>query len=137
MSAKRLALLIALLLPGAALAGQKLVAVQAFAPNSLVGVLGRRVVDPSGDEIGRLVELLVDGDGKPRAAVLDVGGFLGIGTRRVAVAWEALRFAPAAQDIQVARDLTPEEVSAAPEFRGGDQPVQALMPAPPKPPRQP
>ncbi len=137
MRARGVALLLALLLPAAGALGQKLMAVQAFAPGSMATVLGRRVVDPSGDEIGRLVDLLVDPEGKPRAAVLDVGGFLGIGTRRVAVVWEALRFVPAEADIRIVRDLTMEEVSSAPEFRGGDQPVQVLMPTPPKPPRLP
>lgn len=137
MPAKRLVLLLALLAPHAALAGQKLIAVQAFAPSSILTVLGRRVVDPSGDEIGRLVDMLVDAEGKPKAAVLDVGGFLGIGARRVAVTWDALRFVPGTADISIVRDLTPEEVAAAPEFRSGDQPVQALMPTPPMPRRLP
>ena len=122
----RLALL--LLLPALPAAADPALAVQAFAPASIATILGHAVLDPSGDEIGRLVDVLVDPDGRPRAAVLDVGGFLGIGMRRVAVAWEAFRFAPGTGEIRLTQDLSTDQVSAAPEFRGADQPMQILQP---------
>jgi hypothetical protein len=132
MSATRLALLL-LVLAWPCHAESPPLAVQGFAPSSIGTILGRPILDPSGDEIGRLVDLLVDRDGQPRAAVIDVGGFLGIGMRRVAVAWEALRFAPDTGEIRIAEDVTTDEVAAAPEFRGTDQPVQVLLPRRVKP----
>ena len=41
--------------------------------------------------MGRIIDLLADGDGKVVAAVIEFGGFLGIGTRKIAVEWSALR----------------------------------------------
>ena len=63
------------------------------APVELTGLLGHAVVDAKGSELGRIVDLLADGQGKVRAVVVDVGGFIGLGNRKVAVAWSALRFA--------------------------------------------
>jgi len=127
MSATRLALLLFILTwPGHA--DSPPLAVQTFPPSSIGTILGRSIIDPSGDEIGRLVDLLVDRDGQPRAVIVDVGGFLGIGMRRVAIAWEALRFVPETGEIRIAKDVTTDEVAAAPEFRGADQPVQVLLP---------
>jgi len=59
----------------------------------LTGLLGHTVLDASGAALGRIVDLLVDGQGRVRAVVVDVGGFMGVGNRKVAVAWSALRFA--------------------------------------------
>ena len=43
------------------------------------GVLGRQVHDADGREIGRIVDVVVDPAGQPRAIVVDVGGFNGCG----------------------------------------------------------
>ena len=55
-------------------------------PTELTGLLGHAVVDAVGAELGRIVDLLVDGQGRVRAVVVDVGGFMGVGNRKVAVA---------------------------------------------------
>ncbi len=44
-----------------------------------VAILGRLVTGPEGKQIGRLTDVLVDGTGQPQAAVLDIGGFMGVG----------------------------------------------------------
>jgi hypothetical protein len=63
------------------------------APVELIGLLGHAVVDAGGSELGRIVDLLVDAQGRVRAVVVDIGGFMGLGNRKVAVAWSTLRFA--------------------------------------------
>ena len=87
---------------------------------SVVSVLGQRVFDAGGDEIGLLVDVLVSQNGQPKAGVIDVGGFMGVGTRRVAVAWSLLRFINQDGDIRIIEDLTQDETAAAPEYRGAD-----------------
>ena len=47
--------------------------------------------------MGRIVDVLVDGQGMARAAIIDFGGFLGVGSRKIAVAWQALHFVPPAR----------------------------------------
>ncbi len=56
-------------------------------------LLGRSVRSAGGDELGRVIDIIIDKDGHPRAAIIDFGGFLGVGTRKIAVDWRALRFA--------------------------------------------
>lgn len=63
-----------------------------LAPVALTGLLGHMVLGPEARELGRIVDLLADGQGRVRAVVLDIGGFMGVGTRKIAVAWSALRF---------------------------------------------
>jgi len=82
-------------------------------------VLGRRVLDHGGHEIGRLVDVLVDGSGRPLAAVFDVGGYMGVGTRRVAVDWSRLHLTIAGDDSRITVDLDGDIIAAAPEYKGG------------------
>jgi hypothetical protein len=114
-------------------------AVQPVAPEQAMAILGQPVADASGKALGRLVDVLVDSSGTPQAAVVDVGGFLGVGSRRVAVHWSALRFSDPKRAITL--DLTPDQIRDAPEYSvtAGPAPVvtptpPAAEPAPPSPP---
>ena len=89
------------------------------------GALGKEVRSGTGENLGRIVDVLVDQDGQVRAAVIDFGGFLGVGNRKIVVDWGALHFAPADQRDRISLDLTRDQVSAAPEYKAG-QPVVVL-----------
>jgi hypothetical protein len=88
-------------------------------------VIGKDLVGPSGERVGRIVDVLADGTGKVRAAVVDYGGFLGVGARKIAVAWSDLRFGPEGAAPSVATDLPRETLSQAPEVKAG-RPVVAI-----------
>jgi hypothetical protein len=89
------------------------------------GALGKEVRSGTGENLGRIVDVLVDKDGQVRAALIDFGGFLGVGTRKIVVDWAALHFAPADQRDPVTLDLTRDQLNAAPEYKPG-QPVVVL-----------
>ena len=103
-------------------------------PSKSTGVLGKKVVGPDGKELGLVVDVVVADDGLPRAAVIDFGGFLGVGSRKIAVDWRLLRFAPARPDGQVLLTLGRAEIQAAPEYKpdaAADQMVGPPWEAPP------
>ena len=100
-----------------------------MAPDAAEAILGQRVTDPKGKEIGRLVDVLVDGNGQPQAAVIDFGGFMGVGNRKIAVRWNALRFNPGDAKDKVTLEMTPGEVKAAPEFRNPEKAAPVVSPA--------
>jgi sporulation protein YlmC with PRC-barrel domain len=83
------------------------------------GVLGKEVRGSAGEDLGRVVDVLVDQGGQARAAVIDFGGFLGVGSRRIVVDWATLHFAPADQRDRITLDLTRAQVRAAPEYKAG------------------
>ena len=89
------------------------------------GVLGKEVRSSVGEDMGRVVDVLVDRTGQVRAAVIDFGGFLGVGNRKVVVDWSALHFAPADQPDRISLDLTRNQVKQAPEYKPG-KPVVVL-----------
>jgi hypothetical protein len=68
--------------------------------------------------MGRIVDVIVDQDGRVRAAIIDFGGFFGVGSRRIAVDWNALRFDPASNRRNVVTlELTRDQLKDAPEYR--------------------
>ena len=79
-------------------------------------------------DIGRVADVLVSATGQPMAAVLDVGGFMGVGNRKVAVTWSALRFAPAKDGFSITLLLAADRLRAAPDYHGPGKPVQAVGP---------
>ncbi len=90
------------------------------------GVLGREVRSATDENMGRIVDVLVDRGGEVRAAIIDFGGFLGLGSRKIAVDWNALHFpAPGKAGARIALDLTRDQVKAAPEYQEG-KPVVVL-----------
>jgi hypothetical protein len=96
-------------------------------------VLGRRVLDHGGDEIARLVDVLVDSSGRPVAAVLDFGGYMGLGSRKVAVDWARLRFSIAGDGARVTVDLDADTIAAAPEYNDGSEGASVLTGPVPRP----
>jgi hypothetical protein len=91
-------------------------------------ILGKGVRSNAGEDMGRIVDVIVSRDGQVRAAIIDFGGFLGIGIRKIAVDWRALNFAPAGKPGTISLDLTRNQVRLAPEYKRGE-PVVVVGPA--------
>jgi hypothetical protein len=90
------------------------------------GVLGREVRSAADENMGRIVDVIVDRGGQVRAAVIDFGGFLGVGSRKIVVDWNALHFGRIANKRDsITLELTKEQVTAAPEYKE-DTPIVVL-----------
>jgi len=90
------------------------------------GVLGRDVRSPADEDMGRIVDVVVDRSGTVRAAIIDFGGFLGVGSRKIAVDWDLLRFGRVAnKSDSITLELTKDQVKAAPEYQE-DKPIVVL-----------
>ncbi len=84
------------------------------------GILGRDVRGAANEDMGRIVDVIVDRelDTMVRAAVIDFGGFLGVGSRKIVVDWNALHFGQIAnKSDSITLDLTKSQVTAAPEYK--------------------
>ena len=54
-------------------------------------LIGASVLNPAGETIGEVNEVLLDNSGKVNAVVVGVGGFLGMGEREVAISFGSLK----------------------------------------------
>jgi len=104
--------------------------VTVFERDEVQGILGREVRSTTGENMGRIVDVIVDQAGQVKAAIIDFGGFLGVGSRKIAVAWNAFRFPPNAKGSvgSIALELMRDQVRAAPEYKE-DKPVVVLGPS--------
>jgi len=94
----------------------------------VAGVLGKDVRSAANENMGRIVDVIVDQSGQVRAAIIDFGGFLGVGSRKIAVDWKALNFSPGQDRNRVVLNMTREQVTAAPEYQDG-KPIFVLSAA--------
>ena len=79
---------------------------------------GARVYGPGDEDVGEISELLLSNDGKLERAVIDVGGFLGMGERSIAVTLDELQITRTADgdDFRVYIDSTQEALEKQPEY---------------------
>lgn len=79
---------------------------------------GAVVYDMNDEEIGEISTILMSETGEAEAAIIDVGGFLGLGEKPVAVPFSdlALFQANADADVVVYVDYTEEALKAMPEY---------------------
>jgi len=100
--------------------------VKVLIDHEVEGVLGKEVVSATNENMGRIVDVLVDHTGRVRAAIIDFGGFLGVGSRKIAVDWGALHFPPPGKPgSRITLEFTRDQVKAAPEYQDG-KPVVVL-----------
>jgi hypothetical protein len=85
-------------------------------------MLGIEVRTSSERNVGRIIDLLAAPNGGVEAVVVEFGGFLGIGTRKIAVEWSALRLDKDGQRLVAMIDIPRDQLRSAPDYKP-DQPV--------------
>ncbi len=94
--------------------GYATVEVEALTAENLTGAT---VIGPNDDDIAVVGDILLTEDGQIDAMLIDFGGFLGIGEKRVAVSLDNLDFAAnEAGDLIIYSDFTREQLEAQPEY---------------------
>lgn len=106
------------LLPSGAVVAQDNTTGTAVAPPTSVDaakLIGRTVVNANGDTVGKIDSVVIDQSGKVRYAIVGVGGFLGIGKKDVALAWDELTISENGE--KVTTNVTKDQLSALPEHK--------------------
>lgn len=81
-------------------------------------LIGSKVVNSAGETVGDINEIVLDGSGKATAAVIGVGGFLGLGEHEVAVNFDSLKVTRDANGkAKVTLDVTKDSLKAAPQWK--------------------
>jgi sporulation protein YlmC with PRC-barrel domain len=77
----------------------------------------RNVYDASDNTIGEVSDVLLDKDGRVTAAIVSVGGFLGLGTKYVSVPFNALRVTEKDSKRYLVMDTTKDALTSAPGYQ--------------------
>ena len=78
-------------------------------------LINMNVKNSADETIGDINDVIVGADGKVEQVIISVGGFLGVGTRNVAVAWNDVKVDTNADVAFV--NLSKEQLNIAPEFK--------------------
>jgi sporulation protein YlmC with PRC-barrel domain len=85
-----------------------------------------KVHNRSGENLGKIKDLVVDArTGKISYAVLDFGGFLGIGAKWFAVPWHAFKYETINNEDRLVLDVSKERLKNAPGFDSSHWPNMA------------
>jgi sporulation protein YlmC with PRC-barrel domain len=85
-------------------------------------VEGSAVYNPAGDKLGSIDDLMIDKvSGQVQYAVLEFGGFLGMGTDRYPIPWTVMKYSTDKGGYVVPLDKA--KLENAPKYREGDIPV--------------
>ena len=84
----------------------------------------------NGAKVGRVIDVLIDGNAQPQAVVLDVNGMVSTERRSIAANWSALRFVTRDKELHPLLDLSDAQINATPLY-ASDKPIRAVSPAPP------
>ncbi|MCO6381829.1 PRC-barrel domain-containing protein [Oceanicola sp. 502str15] len=82
---------------------------------------GLPVYDSEDNRVGEISEVLISSDGMVTDAVIDVGGFLGIGEKPVAISFDGISLQKQAEgdDLRAYVNTTEEQLKSFPEYEGG------------------
>lgn len=99
-------------------------------------MIGTNVYAPNEEAIGEINDLIVRTDGTVEGVVIGVGGFLGIGQKKVAVEMDSLMLTPQPDGSapRLVLNSSKEELEAAPEFKTvAEQAYEREQPVAPAP----
>ena len=107
----------------------------AQAPDDMVAskLIGSSVVNGANETIGQIADFVLDQKGAVKAWIIGVGGFLGIGSKYVAVDPSVLKLDRTdGKTLQARIDTTKDQLRAAPEYVYlGKEPPKGAAPASP------
>ena len=86
-------------------------------------LVGEPVRNINGQTVGHLVDVLIDKEGHPKAGVIEFEGFLGLGTRKIAVAWKTLRFNEVKNRLIVTVMLDAAKLKALPVYSPSEKTI--------------
>lgn len=77
-------------------------------------LVGKKLTNAQGNAIGDAESVIIDKDGKVAALIVGVGGYLGVGEHRVAIAWKDLQVLNGGRTIRT--NLSKAELKGLPEY---------------------
>jgi len=83
-------------------------------------VVGLAVINNANESIGKVSEVLLDKTGKVAGVVVDVGGFLGIGTHPVKLAWNQIKLANQDGSLQAVVNMDKNALKEMPEYKASN-----------------
>ncbi len=79
-------------------------------------LIGTDLKASGGESVGEISDLIIDQDGKVGAFLVNVGGFLAMGEKRIAIDWNAVTMSGNTGDQDPQVDMTRDDLQSAPSY---------------------
>ena len=99
------------------MASPSFIATQAKDQTITYEIIGLPVYGSNDEQIGSVENLILDKNHQVVGAILSVGGFLGLGSKAVAVPWESLQFETRSGKDAIFLGMSEEQLVNAPEYK--------------------
>jgi len=101
-------------------------------------MIGTKVRNANKESIGKIDDIYLDKDGRITAVIVSVGGFLGVGSKEVAVKWSDLMIGHDDTSVVLTTALTKDALMALPDYTRTERrktapPETATAPPPARP----
>lgn len=101
-------------------------------PPTLAQLIDSTLLQKNGAKMGRVIDVLIDGDAQPQALVVDLSDSLAGDKRQVATNWTDLHVTSRNKVLQLQMDFTDAQIKAAPTY-SPEQPIKIVSPVVPAP----
>lgn len=81
------------------------------------GIVRASVRNPAGESIGSVEEVLLTADGTVKSVIVSVGGFLGVGSKRVAMQWKDFKIWQDKDTLTLVTEATKADLKSAPDYK--------------------
>jgi len=80
-------------------------------------LIGASVRNQAKETVGKIDDVFIDNKGAIRTVVVSVGGFLGVGSKDVAVKWEDIQFQRDGNSVVLVTSWTKDSLKAMPDYK--------------------
>jgi hypothetical protein len=80
-------------------------------------LIGAKVHNAAKETVGSIEDVYLDAKGAVDSVVVSVGGFLGVGTKNVAVKWSDLKVGRDGKDLMLTTNWTKDSLKAMPDYK--------------------
>jgi len=80
-------------------------------------VIGAKIRNANRDTVGSVQDLYVDASGAIKTVVVSVGGFLGVGSKDVAVKWSDIKSSRDGNSLVLTTNLDKDQLKAMPDYK--------------------
>jgi sporulation protein YlmC with PRC-barrel domain len=80
-------------------------------------LIGAKIHNDKKETVGSVNDVYLDDSGKVQAVVVSVGGFLGVGSKVVAVKWDDLKYSKDGKSLMLTTSLTADALKAMPDYK--------------------
>jgi len=79
-------------------------------------LIGAKIHNDQKETVGSINDVYLDDSGKVQAVIVSVGGFLGVGSKTVAVKWDDIKYSKDGKSLMLTTSLTSDALKAMPDY---------------------